>query len=203
MRNHHYLVPEQREGFQKNLIHSVSADTIEDAEDWFVVIKERLLDVNGWRRYGNGVSADFKLTDAHGKQLNRHAHKGDYIKIAIPGSDSALGNEHDWMRVDAIVYDDYPDEDRETIAIRLRPALNPVDNKDNETAIFLDNATTCTIVIERDGMVLRSLYHRRNETEYTDVHSVDAVSNVNVALNVWFAVPDWQWADLVKGLLEV
>ncbi len=140
MQRNHYLVPDQFQGFEKNIEHSMLLKTAEDAEDSFVSAKERLLDVNNWNRYTGPVSS-FQLTDLQGKLLHRRAHKGDCIKTAgLPMMHSIL--------IEAIEYDDYPDESRETFAVRLQPG---------------SNGATATIVIERAHKKLAASYHCRNE----------------------------------------
>ncbi len=135
----HYLVPDQSQGFEKNIEHSALLDTTDDAEDSFVGAKERLLDVNNWNSYiGGGIS--LQLTDIHDKVLHRKAHKGDRIKIAtVPALHLVL--------VEAIEYDDYPDEGRETFAVRLKQ----------------DDGATATIVIERTHKSLAASFHGRND----------------------------------------
>ena len=113
MTDNHYLVP-GLQALDKDFEFSILAREHEDAEDGFVDAKERLLDVNNWSRYGNLPEFVFSLKDHHGKQLSRHARKGDAIGISMQGQGSAA-----WQVIDAIEYDDYPDLDMETFAIRL------------------------------------------------------------------------------------
>jgi hypothetical protein len=200
MQDLHYLVPEHIEGIQKNFNHSVCANTVDDAEDWFVSVKERLLDVNKWSKYSGSASPEFTLTDSHCKTLKRHAHKGDYIRIDIPGSGIEKGTEYDWVWVEAIEYDDYPDEDRETIALKLRAAQSPTANMDRETTHLFDNEATSTIVAERSGKTLICHYYGRNETASTDAQPTDAALN-SVVRRTWLGFSDLQWSDLIRGLL--
>src|ERR1700733_14092947 len=126
MHESHYLIPAQLSGKEKNLAYSIYTDTVEDAEDWFVDAKERLLDINNWKKYGGSAGVDFKLTDGHGKVLNRKAHNGDHVRITItPGATT-----FDWVVIEALEYDDYPDLDMETFAMRIRPGNGPVTKYD-------------------------------------------------------------------------
>ena len=83
--------PEQVEGIKKDLEESVSFDTLEDAEDMFVLAKQRLLHVNDWHRVSQTIKSGFRLVDDHGHPLHRSAHRGDLICIDIPGPGSPTG----------------------------------------------------------------------------------------------------------------
>ena len=179
MQENHYLVPTQLQGNEKNIAHDVHCDIIADAEDWCVDAQERLLDVNHWRKYSAITGLDFKLTDSHGKVLNRKAHKGDHIRIEIQ-TDAAV---FDWVAIEAIEYDDYPDIDMETFAMRVRPGEHPANKKDDH---ILNEATT-TIVIERRGKTLAASYHGRNEENNA---------------TQWLGLSDTEWAAIVKGLID-
>ena len=80
-------------------------NSIEDAEDLFILAKDRLLDVNDWNE-GNG---NYTLTDSHKHKLHRNAHTGDFIKAG----------EEQWLVINKIQYDDYPDVNGESITLFL------------------------------------------------------------------------------------
>lgn len=202
MTDTHYLVPAQEEGIEKNIAHSITAATVQEAEDWFVDGKERLLDVNNWKRYSVSVSAEFRLTDHNGKPANRVARKGDHIKIDIPGPGSEAGSGFDWVVIEAIEYDDYPDEDMETIAMRVRPAENPTDRTETGIAHFFSDSATSTFVVERTGKKVAAKYYGRNESANIEGGVVDKVRNTGVAIGAWLGMSDAQWTSLVKGLIE-
>ena len=153
-------------------VQDVVSHALQDAQ-------ERLLDVNHWRKYSAITGLDFKLTDSHGKVLNRKAHKGDHIRIEIQ-TDAAV---FDWVAIEAIEYDDYPDIDMETFAMRVRPGEHPANKKDDH---ILNEATT-TIVIERRGKTLAASYHGRNEENNA---------------TQWLGLSDTEWAAIVKGLID-
>ncbi|HYD20733.1 MAG TPA: hypothetical protein VEB40_04600, partial [Flavipsychrobacter sp.] len=70
----HKLVPEQKGGVQKNIRHDVVLDSIDDAEELFVIAKDRLLNVSQWQQTAASASAEFQLTDKYGNELGRPAH---------------------------------------------------------------------------------------------------------------------------------
>lgn len=147
----HYLVPEHENGIKRDLEVSVFTDKIEDAEDDFVLAKEKLLDINNWGKYTASFQLNFVLTDNNGKHAQRHAHKGDFIKVQSQADNAIVG----WAYIEAIEYDDYPDVDVETIAMRLHPGMNPLDKNDNYRATHI-------YVIERHNKTLHATYHSRN-----------------------------------------
>jgi hypothetical protein len=181
MQESHYLVPHQQQGLEKNLEHGIISDSIEDAEDDFVDAKDRLLDVNNWTKYSEINSIGIRLKDSHGKETSRHARRGDHIRIDMPAGG------FNWVVIEAIEYDDYPDQGMETFAIRVRPSENPMMKQaDGENT---RHETTGTFVIERRGRRLFASYHGRNEPGTR-------------ADNVWMGLDDAQWAGLVKGFAE-
>ena len=178
MQENHYLVPTQLLGNEKNIAHTGHCDIIADAEDWFVDAKERLLDVNHWQKYSDIRGLDFKLTDSHGKVLNRKAHKGDHIRIEVRADATGF----DWVGIEAIEYDDYPDIDMETFAMRVRQGEHPANKKEGH---IVNDATT-TMVIERRGKTLAASYHGRN-----DANGVQ-----------WLGLSDIEWTAIIKGLID-
>jgi hypothetical protein len=198
----HYLVPVQTQGIKKDLEHSITFPMVEDAEDMFVVSKNRLLDVNNWKKSSTHISASFHLTDHHGKPITRRAHKGDHIRIALPAPEARTGDGYDWVEIEAIEYDDYPDEDMETFAMHVRPCRSPLEKRDNDTAHFFSESATSTFVIERRGKRLAALYHGRNETANVGTDMPDAIRNATVAVGAWLGLSDVQWSGLIKGLIE-
>jgi hypothetical protein len=188
MQDSHYLVPTQAQGLHKDLEHTLTADTIEEAEDLFVDAKERLLDVNNWKKYSRQPLLDFSLADRQGHLLKRRARKGDRIRIGLPGNGVMNANESDWVVIEAIEYDDYPDIDMETLALRLRPADLAQYDEDNV------RDATSTIVIERRHSKLLLSYHGRNEEHEED--------NFPDSDRAWLGLSDEQWSTMIAGFLE-
>jgi hypothetical protein len=195
-------IPEHEHGAKKTLKHSYSAESVEDAEELFIVAKDKLLDVNNWNRTAVSVSADFELTDPHGKLLNRKAHKGDYIKINLPAPGSKTGEGYDWVRIEQITYDDYPDEHTESIMMQVRPASAPTNENEDVAHFFKDDATS-SFIIERHGKLLTVHYYGRNEIPNTEAeNTMDVVRNAAVAAGAIIGLSDVQWNNLIKGFLS-
>lgn len=162
MNEDHYLVPQHEQGSKTDLEFKVAAETVEEAEYWFVDAKDRMLDVNSWNKYCPGMVVTFRLTDCHGLGVGRHARKRDMIRIDMPGPDGTRLTGFEWESVEAIEYDDYPDLSMETFAMRVRTADSPLNNKDSQAG-YVTGKKTSTFVIERRGAKLSATFHRRND----------------------------------------
>jgi hypothetical protein len=200
MNKQHYLVPQQNEGFEKDITHAVTAKTIEDAEDWFVDAKERLLDINNWEKYAPFLSIEFRLSDGQGKGLKRSARRHDHIRIDIPGSVSNTPGGFDWATIEAIEYDDYPDDGMETFALRIRPSEHPEYKIEGLMQQPLNEASS-TFVIGRQGKNVFVTYHGRNELVYGMAMAGDH-DDAEMNSACWLGLSDTQWENLVKGLLK-
>lgn len=199
---HAPLVPAQTQGVKKDLFHTVLADNEEDAEELFVIAKNRLLDINNWKSYSTNASAIFQLTDSHGKEAKRKAHLGDYLKIDIPGPGPKTGDGYDWVKIEEIVYDDYPDEHIESLGMRVRPCPSPV-SASGDAAHFFDENATSTFIIERRSRKLIAAYHGRNEVTNNETEKVaDNIRNTIVGLHAKMGFSDAQWEGLIRGFIE-
>ncbi len=105
--------------------YSINTHSTDDAEDLFIVAKERLLDINDWRE-----GHTYTLTDGHKRKAHRNAHSGDFIKI----------NTDTWVYINKIQYDDYPDIAGESITMFMSTES--------------DTESMHTVAINRVGKVL-------------------------------------------------
>lgn len=196
------MTPETQQGVNKHFEQSVVLDSIDDAEDLFVIAKERLLDVNEWHKAAGALSAVFTVTDRTGKELHRHAHKGDQIKIKIPGPGNAEGEGYDWVTVEHIRYDDYPDESAERLMLELKPSPSPL-TPDDSIAHFFDKDASSVFVIERVNTKIKAIYYGLNEKPNTEPDSpIDKGRNLLVATTAIAGGSSLQWNALLKGFLE-
>lgn len=177
----HYLVPEHNEGTETDIMHSLSAETTDDAEDLFVDIKDRLLNVTNWGKYAGMAEVSFGLADSSGRKVTRHARRGDHVLVTTALTNATA--QYDWLTIEALEYDDYPDTSMETFAMRLRPSAQPGQGDAPDKS-----ADTTTIVVLRNQHVLSAIYHGRNH----------AASNGDM----WQGIPNDGWSALIKGMLE-
>ena len=197
------MIPPQQHGASKDLKHSETMYDVDDAEELFLIAKERLLNINHWQELAGEAGAKFTLCDTHGHELHRHAHKGDLIRISIPGPGNAAGSGDDWVLIEAIQYDDYPDENGESIAIMVRPTSAPTNDK-NATAHFFNPAATSTFIIQRTDNIVTALYKGRNEQPNTQTGNIiNDARNALVATGAVIAGSALQWGSLLKALLAI
>lgn len=191
-----------REGVNKHFEQSIVLDSMDDAEDMFVIAKERLLDVNEWHDIGGEMSASFTLTDKQGKELHRHAHKGDLVRIKIPGPGNAPGGGYDWVSVERIMYEDYPDDAAEQLILELKPAASPL-SAENAPAHFFDEAASSIFVLERINNKLKASYYGLNEKPNTEPDNwADKGRNLLVAATAIAGGSALQWNALLKGIID-
>jgi hypothetical protein len=197
-----FIPPKQEEGVSKDFEETIALPDLEDAEDFFLVAKDRLLHINQWHEISTTIRSTFRIVDKHGHPLHRRAHSGDYVMIDIPAPDSSTGMGADWVMVEKIEYDDYPDDNKELIAMRLRPVSNPL-NADHAVAHFFTDNASSSFIIERDHTKISAKYHGRNEKPNTDTETLaDTVRNVAVAAGAILGFSDVQWKGLLKGFLS-
>jgi hypothetical protein len=197
----HYLVPKQTDGLEKDLTHSIAPDSVEIADDRFVDAKERLLDVNNWNRYSALTGITFLLADGHGLHLKRRARKNDHIRLSLPSSVPGIPGSYDWAKIEAIEYDDYPDLNMETFALRLRPCIEPKSGNEQTVSEFTYHGATATIVIERRGRMIFATYHGRYEL--SPVHATLDGTN-GQAIDVpsdGLGPTDDEYLALIKGFI--
>lgn len=196
-------IPEQQAGAHKEFQHSVKLEDEDAADAFFVTAKDRLLHVNDWERLCGTPSAAFQLTDAAGQDVQRAAKTGDCIKITIPGPTTSAGAGHDWVQVENIVYDDYPDENKELVTMTVRPAANPQAGTGEETAHFFTDAATSNFIVERRHSRVTAYYYGRNEVTNTETdHLGDTVRNFVVGTGAKLLSSKTQWEGLITGLLS-
>jgi len=176
MSSQHYLIPTHKGGAETDISFRTTATDTEDAEDWFIDAKDRLLDVNNWATFAHQQQFSFQLTESHLQPVSRTVRRADHLLIKT--EDNTL---HDAYVIDALEYDDYPDEQKETFAIRMHPTESVPDAEG-----YISD--TATIVVERNGIHLAATYHARNSaTGHTDL---------------WHGIPASGWAAVMQGLLK-
>jgi len=195
------LIPEHHSGIQTNTENSVLGNNEVAAIDLFKKIKSRLLDINAWHQFAGAASAEFKLTDEYGNEVERPAQKGDFFKINIPGPKSNTGEGNDWVRIEDI--EEISKKNLEYIAIRVRPASNP-GNHHKDVAHFFSDEATSSFVVCRDGQRITAGVYGRNEKPNTETEKViDKIRNTAVATGAISGFSKLQWKSLVNGLTDV
>lgn len=162
--------------------------------------RERLLDVNKWNDISSGLLADFQLSDQSGAAVSGPAQQGFYFRIDIPGPGSDAGDGYDWVFIEKI--EEYEAEDVQSIAVRVRPAANPVgDNM--QTAHFYTSEATSTFTVTREKLrVTAAVYDRNIKVNQDSEQLLDRVRNILVGSVGRLAFSRVQWEDLAAAWLR-
>jgi hypothetical protein len=91
------IVPEQYTGKEIKAECRAALSDESDAKALYAQSKHRLLGVNNWHRIAGLVSVHFQLVDEKGKEVEREAEAGDYIRIDLPGPGNSEGDGYDWV----------------------------------------------------------------------------------------------------------
>lgn len=194
------LVPTQKKGQRNDVKKSVMCKTSSEAKEFFKIIKQRLLNVNRWQTYAGKMSANFKLCDAAGNEVNRRVRRNDYFKIDIPGPGTVEGKGFDWAKVEAI--EELTTDKEEYIAIRARAAKNPKNNDTNIAHFFSKDAISSFIIHRRGRKILIGIYGR-NETPNTDTNNlIDKTRNAIIGVVAASIFSKVQWESLINGFLQ-
>lgn len=196
------IIPRQQTGKETNIEYKFNIGSREEALEIFKIATGRLLNINHWERLCGVATADFKLTDQNGKEVQRLAAEGDHFKIDIPGPGTITGRGYDWVRIEKIQENTNPDNDIESIVMRVRPAANPK-KPGRKIAHFFNEQATSSFVVERQGTLVRTGVYGRNEKPNTFMGNFfDKIRNFIIAVSALAGISSVQWRDLCKGLIH-
>ena len=192
-------IPNQEEGNSTNTENTIEVPE-KEADQFYSVVKERLLNVNKWHDYAGNASATFCLLDSSGKPLNRKAAKGDYFEIDIPGPGSKAGEGKDFVHIEDVA--EVNNEKEQSIIIKVRPSANP-NNNSEDTAHFFSESATSSFIVKRKGNTITAGVYGRNEKPNLHASStIDKIRNTIVATGAALGFSKIQWKSLVDGLLN-
>lgn len=190
------MIPLNIEGAETNTESAAEFDSAAATHQFFLTAKQRLLNVNAWHDLAGKATAVFRLTDEHGNEVNRVVQQGDHLRISIPAPGPVTGEGFDWVKVEAI------DEKENYLAIRVRPASNPLSDQRDVAHFFTDSATSSFIIKKEDLKVVAGVYGR-NEKPNTDTeHTMDKIRNTAIATGAIAGFAKIQWKSLVNGFVS-
>ena len=192
-------IPEQKEGASTNTEDSIQLPE-KEAEHFFSVVKERLLNVNAWNKYAGEAGATFCLLDASGNPLKRIAAKGDYFEIDIPGPGSKAGEGNDFVQIEDVV--EVNNEKEQSLSILVRPSQNPKNNSKDTAHFFSESATSSFMVKKNGNKIIAGVYGRNEKPNFEASSIVDKIRNTIVATGAVLGLSKIQWKSLVSGLLK-
>jgi hypothetical protein len=164
------------------------------------VVKERLVNINGWGKLAGALSADFALTDDQGQEIDSYPRKGNYFKINIPAPGIITGEGYDWVQIEEV--QEEGDGESESIAIRVRPASSPVNDKEDVAHFLTDEATSNFIVRGMGAKITAGVYGRNEKPNVKADTLLDKARNAIVGTGAVSGLAKLQWKGLVNGLLE-
>ena len=199
-KNSEEAIPQQQSGIQTNTETSLELTSEKDARSFYQKVKERLLEVNSWHHYAGALTAGFQLTDKHGNEVSRPAEKEDHFKIDIPGPGPVTGDGFDWVQVEAI--EEKEEGEEQSITMRVRPATNPNNDRNDVAHFFSEDATSCFMVKRQNNTVTAAVYGR-NEKPNTHTETLsDKARNAAIAGGAITGFSKLQWKSLVNGLVK-
>lgn len=195
-------LPEQVTGRETNFTYERIYDDLKLAHTGFKQATERLLTVNNWHEYAGGGSARFTLTNNLGDELFGFAAEGFYISVDLPGPGPDAGDGLEWVIIEKITVEGSAETAEEYLTMTVRPVPDPRKTAE-EIAHFFTDVSTSTFIVRRDGRVVSTGAHGRNESpnnENVDLH--DKIRNTAIALLARVGLSGAQWQKLVTGLIE-
>ena len=194
------LIPHQHTGAESNTSYIIELSSTAEAQKVFLHARENLLQVNKWHDLSGPATAYFQLTDHNGREVDREAIPGDFLRINIPGPGNAKTG-YDWVKVEN-VEEQTSHSFHVWTAIKVRPATPPVPTTNN-TAHFFSEQATSTFIVERKGTTVRASVLGRNETVNEQSKGwLDTMRNTIVAFAAMLGFNKPQWKSLVKGILR-
>lgn len=193
-------IPEQVRGSAVNTLAEADFSDAAEADAFYRIVRQRLLNVNQWYQYAGVPMAAFKLFDRSGRTVQRTAEQGDHIRIDIPGPGTKAGEGYDWVVIEKITEE--TEGDTRTISLLVRPSAHPLSGEETP-AHFLKRSSTNTLQVKRTGLAVRAEQHGRNEEANNDTSSLlDNLRNTMVGWSskLGFSYP--QWKSLVDGLVK-
>jgi hypothetical protein len=196
------LAPNPEGGLHKDILYHHCCSNTDDATALFVEAKERLLDVDNWHRTAGCNQIRFRLYDTTGQQQQRHARQHDLILAERTEQGPRDEGSQEWMRIGALTYDDYPDEQRERMSMELRPATDPHYQEDDTEAV-LNHMTACCLMIERKGSLIEACCQPCHSEHHPDMRSaVPRDRDAAPPPGTLMGMSEVHWASLVSGLIE-
>jgi len=195
------IVPPQYTGKEISVQSSTEFQIDHEAKQFFDVAKERLFDVNNWHNIVQGITANFQVVNAAGKEIKREVQKGDYLRIDIPGPGSMAGHGYDWVHVEDVK--EVAEDSLQSIGFRVRPSENPLGDQEN-TAHFYDHSATSNFIVTREGNKVIALVIEKNLKPNLDTDSLtDKIRDATVGTTALMGLSRIQWQNLVDGIVKI
>ena len=194
------LIPKHKEGKKIDCFETVEFQNTAEAENFYTIVRHRLLNVNGWDEVAVLPSATFRLRDSSNKELRRLAQEKDFVRIDIPGPGLPSSDGFDWVHIECITEE--RDEHTQCTVLTLRPASDPT-NSNPDIAHFFKNMATSSFLVEQRHNVVTVQYAGRNgviNTENTKL--ADNMRNLLIGVSAKIGLSFPQWKALTLGIIK-
>lgn len=168
-----------------------------DAELNFNILKQRFLNINGWREYCNDLFADFKLYNANGDAIERLPQKGDFISIDLMGCMvSDKDSSYDWVEIINLDF-----SAQNYCLMECVPASKP---QGNNAVInhFYHSSSTSTFIITNNMNHLKAGIYGRNEIPNLKTSFFRKIRSIIISIAGMMGVSKIEWKCLVDGWLN-
>jgi len=199
-KNYTGIIPEQQTGKAIDSETSLELNNTEEAKTFFNVVKARLQDINNWHELAGKLSADFKLVSKDGVEVQRSAEKGDYFKIDIPGPGTNSGEGYDWVQIEEI--ESTSTADIESFGLRVRPAKNPQNSKEDIAHFYASESTSSFTVTRENTKVTAAIYDRNTKTNEDANRITDKIRDAVIGASGILGFSKIQWKALTDGLVK-
>jgi len=196
------LIPDQKRGNYTGVEEALETSSYKEAVNLFFMARNRLFDINQWHVFTGYKPETFMHMNEKGELLERKPRRGDFIRIDLIGPGPRLGNNYDWMQIEAVedVEDRYHDEDY--CAIRVRPVRAPGLPANADKHNFNTEGTK-TFIVHRQGKTITASEKGRNEVPNpSGVGWTDKVQNSVISIGSATGFSKLQWNTLLKGFLQ-
>lgn len=202
MKQHDFtgILPAQYTGKEIQAEACVELEDDDEAQEFYSVVKERLLNVNNWHELAGIISATFQLFDPNGDQAVRKPEVGDYVRIDIPGPGSKAGDGYDWVCIEDMK--EVTEKDVQSIGFRVRPSKNPGGREDTLAHFYSDEASSC-FIITREGSKVSAWIVDRNLSPNDEPESLtDKIRDTAIGISAVGLFSKIQWQHLAAGLID-
>ncbi|MGZ5189812.1 MAG: hypothetical protein ACXWCZ_02265 [Flavisolibacter sp.] len=194
--NKEEIIPENNSGIQTNTESNIELNETGELQEFFSLVKSRLLHINFWHELAGRATADFQLCNDKGQPVDRKPQPGDHIRIDIPGPGTITGEGNDWVRIEEVI------EEEDSTCIRVRPATNPLNERKDIAHFFSDEATSTFMVKKSANKITAGVYGRNEKPNTGSEKIIDKIRNTAIATGAISGFSKLQWKSLVNGLVK-
>ncbi len=174
----------------------------EDARTAFENGRKKMLDINNWNKYVEGVVSELQLIHDSGELADASAAEGDYIRIDIPGRGSEIGYGYDWVRIEQ--WEEEDQEEFSSITFTVYPIADPQQKKEG-VAHFYSGDSSATFRLRRERNLV-TVSVREDNLTINPLAERSVAGTMRQALigdAGLFGYTPFQWKQLTSALLVV